>query len=70
MQRKQVVLISKLLRSSFRSTKTTSQINEKLFKRNFKKYVKNNDRKKKTIKKIKQIKFKNQIIEITSKNEI
>ena len=32
-QRKQVVLISKLLRSNFRSTKITSQMNEKSFKR-------------------------------------
>ena len=39
-------------------------------KENWQKYVKSNDRKKKTIKKVKQMKFRKNIIEIISKNEI
>ena len=44
---------------------TKNHLNE-----NWQKYVKNNDKKKKTIKKIKEMKFKKNIIEVTSKNEI
>ena len=69
-QRKQIVLISKLLRNDFRISKIMTKMNKKSFEKKIDKSMSKATREKKTIKKVKQIKFKKNMVEIISKNEI